>query len=451
MTLDGPRRRESGHIRRGRILVVDDQPAFRRLLVRVLTDDGYEVRDARHGRAALELARKAPFDVVLSDIRMPVMDGRALLTALKKEMPATVVLLITAHGSVPDAVDAMKQGAFDYLSKPLDDPEQLRMVVARAMSHRREQSDEPAAEDGPLLLHASDAMAAVVRTVERVARTDATVLVTGESGTGKEVVARLLHARSGRADGPFVALNCGALAEGLLESELFGHERGAFTGAESQRRGRFELADGGTLLLDEVGEMSAALQVRVLRVLQERTFERVGGVKTLDTDVRIVAATHRDLRVAVEQGRFREDLYYRLAVVPVHVPPLRARGDDVLLLARHFLSEAARRHVLPPLSLSTGAGDALRRAPWPGNVRELHNVIERAAILSSGDAVGAEDLLLAPAGGAPRALPLNLKELERQAIVQALERVAGNRKQAAELLGISLRTLHYKLTDYGLR
>jgi two-component system response regulator FlrC len=448
------------------VLVVDDQPAFRRLLVRVLVDDGYQVTEARDGREALELARKTPFHLVLSDIRMPGLDGVELLDKLQAEVPATLVVLLTAFGSVPAAVDAMKKGAFDYLTKPLADPDELRVVVARAMAHRRLVDAQEAMapvdhDDEPVHAHAT--MVAVVAAARRVALVDATVLLTGESGTGKEVVARLIHARSSRAERPFVAVNCAALAEGLLDSELFGHERGAFTGADRQHRGRFEVADGGTLLLDEVGEMSPALQAKVLRVLQERTFERVGGTATLHVDVRVIVATHRDLHAEVARGRFREDLYYRLAVVPLHLPPLRDRGDDVLLLARHFLAMVSRRYGRAEPVLTPAARQALLAYPWPGNVRELANVVERAVVLSD-DRPGhvlelaPQDLWLGPAlapaagqRGSGADQPLNLHELERQAILRALDEAAGNRKQAAELLGIGLRTLQYKLNEYGLR
>jgi len=437
---------------RGRILIVDDQAAFRRLLVRVLADAGHEVVEAGDGRKALELARAARFHVVLTDMRMPGLDGLDLLARLQAEMPETQVVLVTAHGSVPSAVQAMRQGAFDYLTKPLADPDEVVVVVERALAHRRLLDAEAvrAADAGVQVVHQDAAMVAVMHAVRRVAAVDTTVLLSGESGTGKEVVARALHAGSTRAARPFVAVNCAALAEGLLDSELFGHERGAFTGADRQRRGRFELADGGTLLLDEVGEMSPALQAKVLRVLQERRFERLGGTTTLHVDVRVIAATHRDLRAEVAAGRFREDLYYRLAVVPIHLPPLRERGQDVVLLARHALASIGRRLGRPGLRMDDAAVRALLAYPWPGNVRELNNVIERAVVLGASATLTAGDLRLdAPQGAAER--PLDLRAREREAIREALAQVGGHRQRAADLLGLSLRALQYKLKQFDLR
>ena len=443
-----------------RALVVDDQPAFRRLLQRVLEDAGWDVTVAGDGREALERARESTFDVVFSDVKMPKMDGHTLLDRLRSEQPDTPVILLTAHGSVPDAVGAMRRGAFDYLIKPLDDPDDVSALAAKALAQRRRST----ADTGPIAKVTSSAvefvfehpaMIRVDESVRRVARTDATVLLTGESGTGKEVVAKRLHELSRRSDKPFVAVNCAALADSLLESELFGHERGAFTGADKQRKGRFEVADGGTLFLDEIGETSPALQAKLLRVLQERTFDRVGGSAPISVDVRLVAATNRDLLAEASEGRFRQDLYYRLNVVPVHLPPLRERGSDALLLARHFLTELALKHGRHALELSPEAEKLITGYPWPGNVRELNNAIERATILCLGNSVQPGDLGVGPAapggGGLGSDAPLNLKELERVAIQRALETCGGNRREAADLLGIGLRTLHYKLNQYGLR
>ena len=439
---------------RARLLVVDDQPAFRRLLARILGEDGYEVEEAADGQIALALARKRPVHVILTDIRMPGMDGHALLARVRQDMPATQVILLTAFGTVPEAVEAMKQGAFDYLTKPLADPEELKLVVARALQHRRllDAEEVRQAETEVQFVHADPAMRAVSDAIARLAPTSATVLLTGESGTGKEVVARTLHALSPRRSAAFIAVNCAAITESLLDSELFGHEKGAFTGADKQRRGRFELADGGTLLLDEVGEMSPGLQAKLLRVLQERQFERVGGSATLRVDVRVIAATHRDLRAAVAAGTFREDLFYRLAVVPLHLPPLRERRSDILILAKHFLDRIGRRYGRAGLVLDAAAQEALHHHAWPGNVRELYNVIERAVVLSHGAVIGSADLGLArQAAPSAAEMPLNLELLEREAIQRALDQSDGNRRVAADKLGIGLRTLQYKLNEYGLR
>ncbi len=439
---------------RARILVVDDQPAFRRLLMRILSETGYDVEEASDGDVALALVRKRPVHLILSDIRMPGTDGNALLSRVHHEMPETQVILLTAYGSVPDAVEAMKQGAFDYLTKPLADPEELKLVVARALQHRRLLAAEELrrTDVGTPLLCADPTMLAMLDAVKRLAPTTATVLLTGESGTGKEVVARTLHDLSPRRSHAFVAVNCAALAESLLDSELFGHERGAFTGADKQRRGRFELADGGTLLLDEVGEMSPALQAKLLRVLQERQVVRVGGSATVSVDVRVIAATHRDLSAAVTAGSFREDLYYRLAVVPIHLPPLRERRADILLLARHFLDVLGRRHGRHGLHCDSAGEVALLAHDWPGNVRELHNAIERAVVLTTGSVIGADDLTLGVRRSVQNEpLPLNLAVLEREAILRALGQTEGNRRLAADKLGISLRALQYKLNEHGLR
>jgi two-component system response regulator FlrC len=446
--------------RHGRALVVDDQTTSRRVLTELLEHDGWEVTPASTGDEGLQLARRRRFHVVFCDGSLTPEGGRSLLQALHAEQPETVVITLAAHGSVREAVEAMRAGAFDYLTKPLADPDEVAVLARKALEHRKlVDARDAAVAAGPTeLIFEHESMARVEETVRRVARADATVLITGESGTGKELVARRLHALSPRAQRPFVAVNCAALAEGLLDSELFGHDKGAFTGADKARRGRFEVADGGTLFLDEVGEMSAALQAKLLRVLQERSFERVGGTTTLDVDVRLVAATHRDLRAEVKRGAFREDLYYRLHVVPVCLPPLRERGRDVVLLARRFLGELGRRYKREALRLGRPAEAALVEYRWPGNVRELRNVVERAAVLAAADVIEPEDLGLPGPSGRYLAIadigagmPLNLRELEQWAIRQALDRAGGNRREAAELLGIGLRTLHDKLTRYEMR
>jgi two-component system, NtrC family, response regulator AtoC len=440
-----------------RVLVAEDDASMRRLFVRILAEEGYEVEAAEDGIAAIaRLAR--PFDLVVTDLKMPGADGMQVLEATRRKHPGTPVVVITAFGSIPGAVDAMRLGAFDYLAKPLSDPRALREVARRALEARAGAADapsEPIAED--------PAMKRVVEQARRVAPRDTTVLLLGESGTGKEVIARLLHAGSPRRAGPFVAVNCAALTESLLESELFGHERGAFTGATARHEGRFEQADGGTLFLDEIGETSAALQAKLLRVLQEHALVRVGGEQQVSVDVRVIAATNRDLGVAVASGAFREDLYYRLAVFPIQIPPLRERRADILPLAEHFLALLSRGASRTPPSLSREARELLQAHRFPGNVRELENVIERALILSGGGPISPEELGL---GSAPRtvdgdvgaaAIPGadggagTLKEMERRAILAALEAEDGNRRRAARRLGIALRTLQYKIKDYEIK
>jgi two-component system response regulator FlrC len=391
---------------------------------------------------------------------MPGLDGLALLAAARRLPDPPVVVLLTAYGSVPQAVDAMRLGAFDFVEKPLPSPATLRRIVARALAARAAQAPASGdaaradAEAGDFLARhmvAGRAMAAATSLIRAVAPRDTTVLITGESGTGKEVVARAIHALSRRRDGPFVAVNSAAIPEGLIESELFGHEKGAFTGATASRAGVFESAAGGTVFLDEVGELSAAVQARLLRVLQERTVTRVGSQRTVDVDFRLIAATHRELGALVRQGRFREDLYYRIAVLPIGLPPLRERTEDIEPLVRRFLRE------LEPHRDATVSPEALRRLgehSWPGNVRELRNVIERALVLTGEAAIGIEHLQLEPGPGGPGATSdpagSRLRDLEQRAILEALEAVGGNRRAAAERLGISLRTLQYRLKEYGI-
>ncbi len=431
-----------------RILVAEDDAAMQELLQRILADEGYAVELVDDGLAAMARLGNAPaVDLVLTDLRMPGADGVQVLEFVQQKLPGTPVVVLTAFGSIPGAVDAMRLGAFDYLSKPLPNPQALRDVLRRAL-------DAPAGGGSVELVARDPAMERVVEQVHKVAPRETTVLLLGESGTGKEVLARLLHEQSPRSQGPFVAVNCAALTESLLESELFGHEKGAFTGATTRHEGRFEQARSGTLFLDEVGETSPALQAKLLRVLQEKTFERVGGEKELSADVRLVAATNRDLEKSVEQGHFRQDLYYRLAVFPILIPPLRQRAADVLPLAEHFLHLLTRGPDRTAPSISDGARQALAAHAWPGNVRELQNVMERALILSGGDTLTEAELNLpassasggAPAGGAGG----TLKDMERQAIAVALDAEEGNRKRAAKRLGIALRTLQYKIKEYGL-
>ncbi len=441
-----------------RILVVDDEPGIREFLVDVLAMDHHQVVEAGDGRAAQALLRERQFDLVITDLRMPHVDGLTLVRGLRAEQPETEVIVLTAHGTVGDAVEAMKLGAFDFVGKPLSGPDQVRLLVARALERRglRDRADGVARDQAvPELTFGDPVMAPVVQAIERVARTNATVLLLGESGTGKEVAARTIHAHSARAGGPFLAVNCAALGEHLLESELFGHEKGAFTGATERKRGRLELADGGTFFLDEIGELRLELQAKLLRVLQEQRFERVGGTRTVEVDVRWVAATNRDLRVMIDAGQFREDLYHRLSVFPIRLPPLRERRVDLLPLARGLLVRAARQLGRPAPRLTAAAEQRLLAARWRGNVRELANALERAVILCDGAELDEQHLWLddgAPAPGAATAAAAParggirpLAELERDAILAALAEVGGNRRRAAELLGIGERTLYEKL------
>jgi two-component system response regulator FlrC len=426
-----------------RVLVAEDDPSMRELLARILTEAGHEVVAVADGMAAI--ARLAePFALVLTDIRMPGASGTEVLALAKRRWPATPVIVLTAFGSIPGAVDAMRLGAFDYVTKPLPDPETLRRLVARALS------------SGPLperirIVAEDPTMKRVVETVRRVAGRDTTVLLTGESGSGKEVLARLVHDASPRAAGPLVAVNCAAIPETLLESELFGHEKGAFTGAAARHEGKFEQAHGGTLFLDEIAELRPALQAKLLRVLQEKSFERVGGERTIAVDTRLIAATNKTLRDEVARGAFREDLYYRLAVFPVEVPPLRSRPGDILPLAQYFLELLCRGPSRTAPEITPEAQKRLLDYAWPGNVRELQNVMERSLVLTGGGPVTPDALGLPPPGG-ERALVAagTLKELERQAIEAALQAEGGNRRRAAKRLGLALRTLQYKLKEYGI-
>jgi DNA-binding NtrC family response regulator len=439
-----------------RVLIVDDDDALRRLARDVLGGEGYELLDAPDGARALAMLQETAVDVVVSDLRMPGLDGLGLLAAIRKLAAPPVVVLLTAFGSVPQAVEAMRLGAFDFLEKPLPGPTTLRRTVARALQSRTAPAEtpRPAGEEEDFLsrhMVAGPAMAGVRSLIRAVAPRDTTVLVTGESGSGKEVVARAIHALSRRRDGPFVAVNAAAIPEGLVESELFGHEKGAFTGAAAARAGVFEAAAGGTVFLDEVGELPAGVQVKLLRVLQERTVSRVGAQRAVDVDFRLVAATHRDLQALVRQGRFREDLYYRIAVLPLPIPPLRERPDDIEPLVLRFLRELEpkRTTLVGPAVLAR-----LRAHRWPGNVRELRNAIERALVLAGDGPIEPAHLQLdaaaRPAADAADAAAATLQDLERKAIFEVLAAVGGNRKAAAERLGISLRTLQYRLKEYGL-
>jgi DNA-binding NtrC family response regulator len=446
---------------RGRILIVDDEVNARTALAELLREEGYSVETAADGFKALPKLDEYDPDAVLTDLKMPGMDGIELMKKAHDRDPERVVIVMTAFGAVDTAVAAMRNGAADYLTKPIN-VEELVLVLDRALERRKLRAETRQLRERLRERHkisnmvgTSPPMQAVFDTVLQVAPSRATVLITGESGTGKELIAAAIHEHSPRSSGPFVKLHCAALAETLLESELFGHERGAYTGAVSRRDGRFQQAHGGTLFLDEIGEISPAIQVKILRFLQEHEFERVGGNQTIKVDVRVIAATNKDLAKAVKEGRFREDLYYRLNVVSIDVPPLRARPSDIPLLAMHFVARYARENGKTVTGLSDEALRRLVRYPWPGNVRELENAVERAVVVCRGDTIQAEDL---PAGVVPPApteasgyppIPgATLAELEKYAILRTLEHTGGATSKAADILGISVRKIQYKLHEY---
>jgi two-component system response regulator FlrC len=435
------------------LLIVDDDPGFRKLLDAILRGEGYDISVASNIKEALSIAGKKRFHLVLSDLKLPDGEGTEVLRWFLEHSPETPVIMITAFGTVASAVEAMKMGAADYLGKPLSSPEELRLVVRKTIDHRQAEEERDMLRQENLtfachtLIAGDPAMKQALELARKVAQTDATVLLTGESGTGKEVLARCLHTNSQRASKAFVAVNCAALSPTLIESELFGHEKGAFTGAVAQHMGRFERAHGGTLFLDEIGELDGNLQAKLLRVLQDRTFERVGGARTITVDVRVIAATNRDLKAMVAERKFREDLYYRLSAFPITIPPLRSRASDIAALAQYFLERAAKNLGKRPPVLTQDAREKLLAYSWPGNVRELENMMERAAILAEGEVQGA-DLPILDAEEGSRAV--TMKDLERQAIEAALEANGGNRTKAARQLGISLRTLQYRLKQYGI-
>ena len=455
-----------------RILLADDEVNILKVLSAVLKREGYEVHTAADGVEALRLFSQKMFDAVITDLKMPEMDGMTLLREITKRDPDIPVIIITAHGTVDTAVEALKTGAFDYITKPFEQDD-LKSVIAKALrTHELRTADQRAehpAEAGKLpypIIGAGPGMLAVRTLVERVAASDSTVLITGESGTGKELVAAALHAGSGRAHKPFIKINCAAIPRELMESELFGHERGAFTGAVSSKPGRFELADGGTLFLDEIGEMPLEMQPKVLRAIQESAFERVGGLKTIKVDVRLICASNRDLAREVEAGKFRDDLYYRINVVPVAIPPLRDRREDIPALTQHFLDRYNRKHHKMVGVVTAEALNYLVNYPWPGNVRELENLMERLILLGGPDQIGAEDL---PEEIVSRQVPPPIPrmeirtgsmkdivrqataELEKDLIARALDETGGNVTHAAQRLGISRKSLQIKMKELGLR
>jgi DNA-binding NtrC family response regulator len=424
-------------------LVVEDKESLRRLLVTALSEEGYEVASAADVSGARALLAAGPFAAVLSDLKLPDGTGLDVLAAARDAAPSAPVIVLTGFGTVATAVEAMKQGAYDFLEKPVE-IDDLARLLERALG-----TEEPAPGEAipafappgaPPIVGRHPRLRAALRLLERVAPTESTVLLTGESGTGKELFARALHALSPRRSGPFVAVNCAAIPETLIENELFGHERGAFTGADKRQSGRFELAASGTLFLDEIGELGPAVQGKVLRVLEERSFERVGGGATLHADVRLVAATNRDLEAMAAAGSFRSDLFFRLSIFPLELPPLRERASDIPLLARHLLARLSERLRCPPLTLSADAIELLLAERWPGNVRELGNVLERTAILAAGPTLCAADLRAA----------LRPPRPERERFEHALIAAAGDKQRAAEALGISYRTLQRKIQELDL-
>lgn len=442
------------------VLIIEDDESLRRVLEFSLEEAGYRVLTAREGDSGLQTFRSEQPPLVITDIQMPGISGIEVLRTIKDEAPDTLVIVITAYGSVEKAVEAMKLGAYDYLTKPFG-REELRLTVDKALSYRglQEENARLRAElsdqvDFTSIVGISEAMQQVFDVVRRVAATEASVLILGESGTGKELVARAIHYGSERRDGPFVPVNCAAIPAELLESELFGHVRGAFTGAVKERRGKFELADGGTLFLDEVGELPLEMQPKLLRALQEREIEPVGGTPH-KIDVRVIAATNRDIEEELTQERFREDLYYRLAVIPVYLPALRERKEDIPLLVRHFVT----KHAGTKIEISAALFERMQAYPWPGNVRELENAVERMLILRLGDTLEADDFKVGPAQRSktkdrvlnlpPEGYPL--EDLEKEAVLEALRRSGGNQTRAAKFLRIPRHTLIYRIEKYGLK
>lgn len=455
------------------ILAVDDEKNYLLVLSALLSEEGYDVLTCQDPKSAVAVIEEESPSLLITDMKMPGMSGMDLLKLAKSKRPDMPVIVMTAFGTVETAVEAMRLGAYHYILKPFQN-EELKLLVSRALemsglvAEKKRLSEELSSKLGfQGLIFESDAMKKVAELIAKVAPTKTTVLIEGESGTGKEVVARTIHAKSALADKPFIAVNCGALTETLLESELFGHEKGAFTGATSQKKGRFELADGGTLFLDEIAATSPALQIRLLRVLQEQTFERVGGTKTIKVDVRVIAASNRNLKTLIDGGDFREDLYYRLNVFTLRLPPLRERSDDILPLASHYLKLYARETGKHIDGISGAAMRQLTQYGWPGNIRELKNAMERAVVISAGNELSPGDLpmeLLETGGQKPvygigttvtnldfsRPLPEMMEEMEKGIIKEALQRSQGIQARAARLLGVSPTNLQYKLGKYGL-
>ncbi|MDX9746624.1 MAG: sigma-54 dependent transcriptional regulator [Syntrophales bacterium] len=457
-------------MKKARILIVDDNELSRQNLSELMIAGGYDVKAVEDGREAMKAFLEDHYDITITDLQMPHMDGLELLRFMKEVAPDHVVIIITGYGTVNNAVEAMKLGAFDFISKPLKD-DLVRITVQRAVSYAQLREENVHLRDhlkekydlGKLLGY-SDCMKRVFSTIEKVADSDSTVLIYGESGTGKELVAKAIHFNSSRKNNPMVPVNCGAIPEDLLESELFGHEKGAFTGAIRTRAGRFELAEGGTLFLDEIGDMSPALQVKVLRAIQEKQYERIGGMKTFEADVRIIAATHQDLEKAVEEKKFREDLYYRINVIPIHLPPLRERGPDIAILANHFLHEMNAKKGRRTGIISQEAMSRLIQYPWPGNVRELQNLMEMLVVMKTSDEITVDDLpekFHRQHRIEPSRTSLDLLEegfdynaavtqFEKDLLLKALDLSGGVKNRAAKLLSLNRTTLVEKLKRFQL-
>jgi DNA-binding NtrC family response regulator len=449
------------------ILIVEDEPKMQRLLELNLKEEGYDTHSAADAEAGLNILRQERIDLVLTDLKLPGMNGLEFLQAVKRTNAAIPVVLVTAYGSVETAVEAMKAGASDYVLKPFS-MEEIKLILRKELDVRSLREENRTLREAlgrryefKNIVGRSNAMQEVLAKVEQVAPTNSTVLLGGESGVGKDMIARAIHQHSRRALGPFIKINCTAIPENLLESELFGYEKGAFTGAIAAKPGKFELADKGTIFLDEIGDVPGTIQVKLLRVLQEREFERLGGTKTLKVDVRVVAATNQDLRAALEEGTFREDLYYRLNVVPISIPPLRQHKEDIPYLADFFLERFAREAGKNLAGITPAAMKLLTDFHWPGNVRELENIVERAVVMASGDRIDVADIQLdtAPArspaaadGTAAPFLPegMTLEQHEDELIREALRRAGGNKSQAARLLGLSRNALRYRLTKIGV-
>ena len=452
-----------------KILVVDDELNMQLVLKALLKKEGYDVATASDGIEALKVLKSGGVEVVVTDLKMPKLDGVGLLERVIRDYPSTPVIIITAHGTIATAVDALKKGAFDYITKPFERDE-LKNIIHKAMRTRRLNEEEllvsPDDIDRQGIIGSSEPMSKIYDTIKRVAPTTTTVLISGETGTGKDLIAYAIHRNSPRRDNPFVKINCAAIAENLIESELFGYERGAFTGAVSTKPGRFELADKGTLFLDEVGEIPRDMQVKLLRVIQDHEFERVGGLRTIRVDVRLIAATNRNLLQDVKDGRFREDIYYRLNVFPTHIPPLRERREDILPLTDYFIEKFNGKLDREVKHIDSRVKDVLVSYDWPGNIRELENFIERIVLMAVGDTITFEDIppewksaaeaiSLSQKAGQKRPfkdfVKGHMEEVEKQTIIQCLDEVGGNVTKAAQRLGLSRKGLQLKMIKYNLR